>query len=98
MEYGVEAYCPAKHMKKEDGSYVAEEEKTQFVVLEFNKESKKILVSHTKVWGDVEAKKAKSNASKTSRAVRTINDSREKTTLGDLEALSSLKNKMDKGK
>ena len=98
MEYGVEAYCPAKHMKKEDGSYVAEEEKTQFVVLEFNKESKKILVSHTKVWGEVEAKKAKSNASKTSRAVRSINDSREKTTLGDLEALSALKDKMDKGK
>ena len=98
MEYGVEAYCPAKHMKKEDGSYVAEEEKTQFVVLEFNKESKKILVSHTKVWGAVEAKKAKSNASKTSRAVRSINDSREKTTLGDLEALSALKDKMDKGK
>ena len=98
MEYGVEAYCPAKHMKKEDGSYVSEEEKTQFVVLEFNKESKKILVSHTKVWGEVEAKKAKSTASKTSRAVRTINDSREKTTLGDLEALSALKDKMDKGK
>ena len=98
MEYGVEAYCPAKHMKKEDGSYIAEEEKTQFVVLEFNKESKKILVSHTKVWGEVEAKKAKSNASKTSRAVRSINDSREKTTLGDLEALSALKDKMDKGK
>ena len=98
MEYGVEAYCPAKHMKKEDGSYVAEEEKIQFVVLEFNKESKKILVSHTKVWGEVEAKKAKSNASKTSRAVRTINDSREKTTLGDLEALSALKDKMDKRK
>ena len=98
MEYGVEAYCPAKHMKKEDGSYVAEEEKTQFVVLEFNKESKKILVSHTKVWGEVEAKKVKSNASKTTRAVRTINDSREKTTLGDLEALSALKEKMDKGK
>ena len=98
MEYGVEAYCPAKHMKKEDGSYVAEEEKTQFVVLEFNKESKKILVFHTKVWGEVEAKKAKSNASKTSRAVRSINDYREKTTLGDLEALSALKDKMDKGK
>ena len=98
MEYGVEAYCPAKHMKKEDGSYLAEEEKTQFVVLEFNKESKKILVSHTKVWGEVEAKKAKSNASKTTRAVRSINDSREKTTLGDLEALSALKDKMDKGK
>ena len=98
MEYGVEAYCPAKHMKKQDGSYIAAEEKSQFVVLEFNKDSKKILVSHTKVWGDVEAKRTKSNANKTSRAVRSINDSREKTTLGDLEALSALKNKMDKGK
>ena len=98
MEYGVEAYCPAKHMKKEDGSYIAAEEKSQFVVLEFNKDSKKILVSHTKVWGDVEAKRTKSNANKTSRAVRSINDSREKTTLGDLEALSALKDKMDKGK
>ena len=57
MEYGVEAYCPAKHMKKEDGSYIAAEEKCQFVVLELNKDSKKILVSHTKVWGDVEAKR-----------------------------------------
>ena len=98
MEYGVEAYCPAKHMKKEDGSYIAAEEKCEFVVLEFNKDSKKILVSHTKVWGDVEAKRTKSNANKTSRAVRSINDSREKTTLGDLEALSALKDKMDKGK
>ena len=98
MEYGVEAYCPAKHMKKEDGSYVGAEEKCQFLVLEFNKDSKKILVSHTKVWGDVEAKRAKSKATKTSRAVRSINDSREKTTLGDLEALSALKDKMDKGK
>ena len=98
MEYGVEAYCPAKHMKKEDGSYIAAEEKSQFMVLEFNKDSKKILVSHTKVWGDVEAKRTKSNANKTSRAVRSINDSREKTTLGDLEALSALKDKMDKGK
>ena len=43
MEYGVEAYCPAKHMKKEDGSYIAAEEKCQFVVLEFNKDSKKFL-------------------------------------------------------
>ena len=75
MAYGVEAYCPAKHMKKEDGSYVGADEKAQFKILEFNKEGKKILVSHTKVWGEVEAKRAKSNASRTSKAVRNINDS-----------------------
>ena len=98
MAYGVEAYCPAKHMKKEDGSYVASDEKTEFKILEFNKEGKKILVSHTKVWGEVEARKAKSNSNRTSKAVRNINDSSEKTTLGDLDALAALKDKMEKGK
>ena len=98
MAYGVEAYCPAKHMKKEDGSYVGADEKAQFKILEFNKEGKKILVSHTKVWGEVEAKRAKSNASRTSKAVRNINDSSEKTTLGDLDALAALKDKMENGK
>ena len=47
-------------MKKEDGSYVNADEKIEFKILEFNKEGKKILVSHTKVWGEVEAKRAKS--------------------------------------
>jgi small subunit ribosomal protein S1 len=98
LAYGVEAYCPAKHMKKEDGSYVLADEKIEFKILEFNKDGKKILVSHTKVWGEVEAKRAKSNASRTSKAVRNINDSREKTTLGDLDALAALKDKMEKGK
>ena len=98
LVYGVEAYCPAKHMKKEDGSYVNADEKTEFKILEFNKEGKKILVSHTKVWGEVEAKRAKSNASRTSKAVRNINDNSEKTTLGDLDALAALKDKMEKDK
>ena len=98
LPYGVEAYCPAKHMKKEDGSFVLADEKNQFKILEFNKDGKKILVSHTKVWGEVEAKKAASNSNKTSKAVKNINDSSEKTTLGDLDALAALKEKMEKGK
>jgi small subunit ribosomal protein S1 len=98
MPYGVEAYCPAKHMKKEDETYVGAEEKIEFKVIEFNKESKKILVSHTKVWGEVQEKKVKAKSSKTSRAVKNINDASEKTTLGDLDALAELKNKMDKNK
>ena len=98
MPYGVEAYCPAKHMKKEDESYVGVDEKIQFKVIEFNKDSKKILVSHTKVWGEVQEKKAKAKSSKTSRAVKNINDAAEKTTLGDLDALAELKSKMDKKK
>ena len=85
-------------MKKEDGSFVIAEEKNQFKILEFNKDGKKILVSHTKVWGEVEAKRSASNANKTSKAVKNINNSSEKTTLGDLDALAALKEKMEKGK
>ena len=42
MAYGVEAYCPAKHMKKEDGNYIGNDEKAEFKILEFNKDGKKI--------------------------------------------------------
>ena len=98
MAYGVEAYCPAKHMKKEDGSYIANDEKAEFKILEFNKDGKKILISHTKVWGEVEARKVKSKSTKTRKAVQNINDASEKTTLGDLDALAALKDKMDKAK
>ena len=98
MAYGVEAYCPAKHMKKEDGNYIANDEKAEFKILEFNKDGKKILISHTKVWGEVEARKVKSKSTKTRKAVQNINDASEKTTLGDLDALAALKDKMDKAK
>ena len=98
LPYGVESYCPAKHMKKEDGTDLVVDEKTKFKVIEFNKDSKKILVSHTKVWGVVEEKKAKAKTSSTSRAVKNLNNASEKTTLGDLGALADLKKEMDKKK
>ncbi|MFL2571220.1 MAG: 30S ribosomal protein S1 [Parvicellaceae bacterium] len=98
LPYGVESYCPAKHMKKEDGADLAIDEKAKFKVIEFNKDSKKILVSHTQVWGQVEEKKAKAKTKSTSRAVKNLNDSSEKTTLGDLGALAQLKKEMDKKK
>ena len=98
LPYGIESYCPAKHMKKEDGLDLAVDEKAKFKVIEFNKDSKKILVSHTKVWGEVEEKKAKAKTSSTSRAVKNLNNASEKTTLGDLGALADLKKEMDKKK
>ena len=98
MAYGVEAYCPAKHMKKEDGNYIGNDEKAEFKILEFNKDGKKILISHTKVWGEVESRKVKSKVTKTRKAVQNINDASEKTTLGDLDALAALKDKMDNAK
>jgi small subunit ribosomal protein S1 len=98
LTHGIEGYCPVKHMKKEDGANLATEEQAQFKVIEFNKEGKKLIVSHTGIWGEVveAAKKAKSTAS--SNAVQNLNSNQEKSTLGDLDVLAELKKKMEEGK
>jgi small subunit ribosomal protein S1 len=103
LPYGLEGICPARHMRKEDGSNVKVEETTDFVVIEFNKDSRKIVVSHTRTFeeGDDSKPAAKGGSSKgssTSSAVNKINNNSEKSTLGDLDALSALKEKMEKGK
>jgi len=103
LPYGVEGICPAKHLKKEDGTNAKIEETLDFKVIEFNKEAKKIVVSHTRLFeeGDDKAPAAKGAGaakkgagSSTSQAVKAINQSTEKSTLGDLDALSALKDKM----
>jgi len=99
LPYGVEGICPAKHLKKADGSNAKVEETLDFKVIEFNKESKKIVVSHTRTFEEGDDKPAASTAKKggntTAQAVKAINQSTEKSTLGDLDALSALKDKMD---
>ncbi|MES2799461.1 MAG: 30S ribosomal protein S1 [Bacteroidota bacterium] len=110
LPYGVEGICPAKHLKKEDGSNAAVEETLDFKVIEFNKDSKKIVVSHTRMFEEGEdrpttaakgGKKATGGnaggGSSTSQQVKAINQHTEKSTLGDLDALAGLKEKMDKG-
>ena len=115
LPYGVEGICPAKHMKKEDGSTAALEDVLDFKVIEFNKESKKIVVSHTRIFeeGEDQVKEAspssatksvkttkastkKEAPSNTEQAVKANNKNSEKSTLGDLDALSALKEKMEK--
>lgn len=106
LPYGVEGICPAKYLKKEDGSNAKVEDVLNFVVIEFNKDSKKIVLSHSRTFDDTEeapapaaktskAKKS-SGGSNTDDAVKAINQSNEKSTLGDLDALAGLKEKMDK--
>lgn len=101
LPYGLEGICPARHMRKEDGSNAEVDETLDFVVIEFNKESRKIVVSHTRTFEEGDDRpaggkeKAKGGASK---AVNTVNQANEKSTLGDLDALAELKEKMDKGK
>ncbi len=98
MPYGVEAFCPTRHLVKADGSSAKTEDTLEFKVIEFNKESKKIIVSHSKLNEEIVAgekaaataeKKAASDDAK--KAVKKVKESVEKTTLGDMGGLSSLK-------
>ena len=86
-----EAFCPSRLLEKEDGSKIKKGEEAQFKVIEFNKEFKRVVVSHTGLFRDEEKKNVKEAAAKAS-------SSEEKTTLGDIDALAELKKKMDGGK
>ncbi|MFV0530319.1 MAG: 30S ribosomal protein S1 [Flavobacteriales bacterium] len=86
----VEAFAPARTLEKEDGSRVAKGEELEFKVLEFNKEFKRVVVSHTALFKEEERKLAKQ--------AQANENSVDKSTLGDLDALAELKKKMEKGK
>jgi len=102
LPYGIEAFAPTRHIKKEDGKLADVEEVLPFKVLEFDRDDKRIIVSHTRVNEDakLDEKKAvdgekKAVAKKTKEAVEKTNSKIEKSTLGDLSALSDLKSKME---
>jgi len=102
LPYGVEGFAPSRHLLKEDNTMARTDETIDFKVIEFSKDNKKILVSHSKTWQDVaNAEKAKDAADKKSKdtvakkAVKKIKDNLEKTTLGDIEALANLKSDME---
>jgi len=102
LPYGVEGFAPIRHIAKEDGTQAKVDEKLDFKVIEFSKDAKKIVVSHSKIYQDVvNAEKEKENEEHkekektTKKAVKKIKDNMEKTTLGDIEALATLKTDMD---
>ena len=84
------AFVPSRHMEKEDGSKLTKGEQAQFKIIEFNKEFKRVVASHTNLFKEQE----KINYTKASKKVKENNS--EKTTLGDLDALAALKQKMEK--
>ena len=102
LPYGLEAFAPKKHLAKEAGGFLAADDKAEFKVLEFNRNDKRILVSHARIWEDVkrdaedgERKEKKVEREKTAKTVKTLQKNVEKTTLGDLGVLSQLKEKME---
>ena len=101
LPYGVEGFCPSRYMKKEDGTNAKVDDSLEFKVLEFNKESKKIILALPKVEEEKEAKSAEEKASEKAakqakRTVKQINDNIEHSTLGDLEVLAGLKENLEK--
>ena len=102
LPYGVEGFVPTKHMVKEDGTSVKADEAASFKIIEFNKDSKRIVVSHARIWEEVkqeerkeEINQKKTEAKATASAVKKVKDSVEKSTLGDLDVLAQLKEKME---
>ena len=93
LPYGLQGICPARHMRKEDGSNAKVEDALDFIIIEFNKDQRKIVVSHTGTFEEMQDKPKKSSSS----VVKQVNQSAEKSTLGDLDALATLKEKMDGG-
>ena len=95
----IEATCFSKELVKEDGTMPAAGDTLPFKVVELRRSTKKIVVSHVKTYTgeEVKASKPASESDSTKKAVKKINSNIEKTTLGDIDALAALKDKLEKG-
>jgi len=105
MPYGLEGFAPNRHLAKEDGKQVQAEETAQFMVIEFDRNEKRIVVSHARIWEqniqeekEVAKKEAKAESENTKKAVKAVQAKVEKSTLGDLGALAEIKAKLDENK
>ncbi len=104
LPYGVEGFATPKHLVKEDGTTAKVDEKLNFKVIEFNKESRRIILSHSRIYEDeTRAEKTAERKAKRAAAPRKAEEAPaaaqqqlERTTLGDLEALAALKEKLSK--
>ncbi len=102
LPYGIEGFCSLKNLAKEDGSKTEVGESYDFKVLEFSKEDRRITLSLKATWSTEEDKTVAAPKKKTApskgKSIDKINQESEKSTLGDIEALSALKEKMSSSK
>jgi len=104
LEENVEGFATPKHLVKEDGSQAVAGETLPFKVIEFNKDSKRIILSHSRTFEDPAREEKKAAAAAAKKASRAKKDDTPKienvaasTTLGDIDALAELKAKLEKG-
>ena len=100
LPYGVEGFATPRHLVKEDGTQAKQDEKLDFKVIEFNKSAKRIIVSHSRIFEDEkrteDTAKRKSQSRSAKKAVKSVNENIEKTTLGDISDLAALKTQLEK--
>ncbi len=102
LPYGLEGFAPARHLRMEDEKIVGIDQIASFMVIEFDRNDKKIILSHSRIWEQAKSdeknaqmKEKRADAETTKKAVKNIQSKVEKTTLGDLGVLADLKKKMD---
>ena len=95
LEGDVDAFCFNRDLVKEDGAMPVAGETLTFKVTELKRSTKKVTLSHTKTYAEAKAEKVATEADNTKKAVKKINSSVEKTTLGDLDALAALKSQLE---
>ena len=103
LPYGVEGFATPKHLVKEDGTQAKVDEKLNFKVIEFNKDNRRIILSHSRIFEDearaekqAERKQKRQAAAKKEETPATATTPLERTTLGDIDALAALKEKLSK--
>ena len=102
LPYGVEGFAPTKHIVKEDGKSLKGDDVTEFKIIEFSKDSKRIVISHARIWEEArdevrnqENESRKKDAKAQVNAVKKVKESVEKSTLGDLSVLAQLKEQLE---
>ena len=104
LPYGVEGFATPKHLVKEDGAQAQLDEKLEFKVIEFNKDAKRIILSHSRIFEDAAKseekveKKASAKKSNKKEEAPAITNQAASTTLGDIDALAALKEQMESKK
>lgn len=101
LPYGLEGFAPNRHLAKEDGKQIGADDIDQFMVIEFDRNEKRIVISHTRIWEQAKTeekeaarKEARAEADTARKNVKSIQNKVEKATLGDLGALAELKQKL----
>lgn len=102
LPYGLEGFAPNRHLAKEDGKTIQADDVAQFMVIEFDRNDKRIVLSHTRLWEQAQEeekqaviKEKKAEAEVTKKAVKNLQSKVEKSTLGDISALADIKAKLD---